>query len=301
VFEDSRRYDLLEERRLFDLDESERYCAAITRAEAKNFYWGFISLAYEQRMAIYGLYAFAREIDDEADDPSRPKESLERRLAAQRRRISRCVRGYYEDPVMHVLSRAVERFAIPEYELQGLIDGVAMDLEPREYATWDELRGYCRLVAAVVGRMCVRIFGYSDAQALELAEELGVSLQLINVLRDVREDLSMGRIYLPREDRERFGVTEDVLRGNGDERVWRALVEFEAQRAIGLYNRGISVVRYIPHRAGVCVRSMAGIYRGILDRIVADPQRPLRERISLSAREKLGVVLRSWLAPATLG
>jgi phytoene synthase len=298
MFEHSERYDLLAERAHLDLDVSERYCAAITRSEAKNFYWGFISLPFEQRIAIYALYAFAREIDDEVDDPTRSRENLALRLEGQRERVRRCVRGQYEDPVMHVLSRAVERFGIPEVELQWLIDGVEMDVEPREYATWNQLRAYCRLVAAVVGRMCVRIFGFDDAKALERAEDLGVSLQLINVLRDVREDLAMGRIYLPREDRERFGVDGTILRDGGP--AWHELVKFEAERAIALYEIGLDVVRYIPRRPGVCVRSMAGIYRGILDRILEDPERPLRGRISLSTPQKLGVVVKSWLAVPTV-
>ncbi len=279
-----------------DIGLSESYCAAITRSEAKNFYWGFISLPPEQRIAIYALYAFAREIDDEVDDQRRSRENLTERLAAQRERVRRCVRGDYSDPVMHVLSRAVERFGIPENELQGLIDGVEMDVEPREYATWDELRSYCYLVAAIIGRMCVRVWGYSDARALDLAEELGISLQLINMLRDVREDAAMGRVYLPVEDRERFGVTREALQSGDAGNGWHELVDFEAARAIELYTSGLDVVRYIPRRAGVCVRSMAGIYRGILGRIVENPARPLRERVSLSAREKLGVVLQSWLA-----
>ncbi len=279
-----------------DIELSETYCSAVTRAEAKNFYWGFISLPSEQRIAIYALYAFAREIDDEVDDQRRSRANLGARLSAQRDRIRRCARGEYADPVMHVLSRAVERFGIPEAELQGLIDGVEMDVEPREYETWEDLRAYCRLVAAIVGRMCVRIFGYSAPEALDRAEELGISLQLINVLRDVREDAGMGRIYLPREDRERFGVTPVQLRDGENSVGWQHLVEFEAARAIALYETGLTVVHYVPHRAGVCVRSMAGIYRGILDRIMADPGRPLRERVSLSATDKLRVVLRSWLA-----
>jgi 15-cis-phytoene synthase len=295
VFEHSERFGALNGAAGLDLEESQQYCAALTRAEAKNFYWGFISLPFEQRMAIYALYAFAREVDDEVDDQSRPRDDLPRRIEVQRERVRRCVRGEYEDPVMHVLSRVVERFAIPEVELQWLIDGVEMDIEPREYATWDELRGYCRLVAAVIGRLCVRIWGFTDARALERAEELGISLQLINVLRDVREDLAMGRIYLPREDRERFGVDARTLADGDHTAAWRALVDFEAQRAIALYDAGLDVVHYIPHRAGVCVRSMAGIYRGILERIQADPDRPLRERVSLSLPTKLGIVLRSWL------
>lgn len=298
MLEESQRYEARAHGGQLNLKEAERYCAHVTRVEAKNFYWGFISLPRDQRIAIYALYAFARQIDDEVDDQSRARENLATRISAQRERIRRCMRGDYADPVMHVLSGVVDRFSIPEVELQGLINGVEMDVKPREYATWEELRGYCSLVAAVVGRMCVRIFGYRDPQALDRAEELGLALQLINIMRDVREDAAMGRIYLPREDRERFGVDDRTLREGRLGTAWQALVAFEAARVLDLYGSGLEVAQYIPYRASVCVRSMAGIYRGILEKILADPDRPLRERVSLSTPEKLGVVVRSWLVPA---
>lgn len=267
----------------------------MARREAKNFYWGFISLPYDQRVAIYALYDFARQLDDEADATHAPH--LPERLKTYRHRVKQCMRSEFSDPVMHVLARAVKRYQIPESELQALIDGVEIDSYRARYANWEELRGYCSLVASVVGRMCVRIFGFSDSAALERADDLGVALQVTNILRDVREDAELGRIYLPADDMRRFGISEeDLLRGvpGGG---WAALVAFEARRARALYASGLRVLDYIPHRPAVCVKTMAGIYERILDKIECDPWLPLRGRASLSHFEKLRVMVGSWLQP----
>lgn len=276
-----------------DLRDSERRCQQIARREAKNFYWGFISLPRDQRVAIYALYDFAREVDDEADDASRPH--LRERLEAHRERVRRCTRGEYADPVTQVLARAVRDYAIPEAELQALIDGVELDFYRTRYRTWEELRVYCSLVASVVGRMCVRVFGFSDADALDRASDLGLALQLTNILRDVREDAGMGRIYIPQEDLERFGIAERDLLDGTPGAGWRALVDREARRARVLYASGLRVLDYIPRRPAVCVRTMAGIYARILARIERDPELPLRARASLTRAQKLRVVLSSWL------
>ena len=279
-----------------DLRVSERYCQNMARREAKNFYWGFVSLPHDQRIAIYALYDFARQVDDDADAADRPR--LLERLEAHRERVRRCVRGEYTDPVMQVLAVAVARYAIPQEELLALVDGVELDFHRTRYSTWTELREYCRLVASVVGRMCVRIFGFSDPAALDVADDLGFAMQLVNILRDVREDASMGRIYVPTEDLERFGVSEaHVLSGNLSAG-WKPLVAFEAQRARELFASGLRVTRYIGRRPAACVQTMAGIYERILDKIEKNPYLPLRQRTSLSNTEKLRVVLGSWLNPA---
>lgn len=278
-------------------EEAEHFCRRMARREAKNFYWGFISLPHDQRMAIYALYDFARQVDDDVDGAPRP-ELIPQRLAAQRERVRRCMIGEFDDPVMQVLSRAVKRYAIPESELRELIDGVEYDCTRTRYQTWDELREYCRLVASVVGRMCVRIFGSADEEALLRADDLGLALQLTNILRDVREDAEMGRIYLPQEELRRFGITEEAMlraEPGGD---WDALIAFEAQRARGLFKTGYQVLRHIPRRPAACVQTMAGIYERLLGKIEKEPQLPLRERAALSSGEKLQVVLGSWLRPA---
>ncbi|HEV3154941.1 MAG TPA: presqualene diphosphate synthase HpnD [Candidatus Baltobacteraceae bacterium] len=274
--------------------DAERFCREMARREAKNFYWGFISLPFDQRMAIYALYDFARQVDDDVDGAERP-ELIPERLAAQRDRVARCVRGEGRDPVMEVLSSATRRYRIPEEELQALIDGVERDCTQTRYQTWDELAEYCKLVASVVGRMCVRIFGFTDEAALLRADDLGLALQLTNILRDVREDAEMGRIYLPAEDLARYGIAEESILAVQPGANWNDLVAFETQRARALFESGYEVLRYIPRRAAACVQTMAGIYERILEKIERDPQLPLRERAALSKSEKLRVVVGSWL------
>ena len=304
------------------LAAAERYCQRMARREAGNFYWGFIALPRTQRISIYALYDFARQIDDATDGPgatdagvwldvSAGRHSPERppfdgaaraQLELQRGRLRRALAGDPSgDPVMQVLARAVQRHGIPASELEELVSGVEMDLHQNRYASWEELRGYCQLVAGVVGRMCVRIFGFDSDDALERADSLGAALQLINILRDVREDASLGRVYLPQDELARFGVSETSLLAGRPDGAWTSLVEFEAARARRLYASGIRVCEHIPGPARACVRTMAGIYSGILDRIEAEPELPLRERVRLSSGEKAGVMLRSWVSATTAG
>jgi len=270
----------------------------MAKREAGNFYWGFISLGYHERMAIYALYNFARQVDDEADTAG--IDNLPSRLVVHRERISRCVRGDYgDDPILRVLAEAVERYGIPERELQMLIDGVEMDFNSSRYETFDELRAYCNLVASVVGRMCVRIFGFCDPIALERADDLGLALQLTNILRDVREDaVDMKRIYLPQEDLRRFGISESALANGLIYPGWSELIRFNVERARRYFASGYEVLRYIPRRPAACVQTMAGIYEELLKKIERDPGLPLRARAALSKTEKLRVVVRSWLSSA---
>jgi len=330
------------------LAAAERYCQRMARREAGNFYWGFIALPRTQRISIYALYDFARQIDDATDGPGateagvwldvtagrRDRErsrvdggegdgrmpaagqpgpeagghdlgrpaAARAQLEAQRRRLRRALAGDPgDDPVMQVLARAVWRHRIPASELEELVSGVEMDLVRNRYATWEDLRGYCQLVAGVVGRMCVRIFGFDGDDALERADSLGAALQLINILRDVREDASLGRVYLPQDDLVRFGVSEGAVLAGEPDGAWTSLVEFEAARARRLYATGIEVCRHIPGPARACVRTMAGIYSGILDRIEADPELPLRQRVRLSSGEKAGVMVRAWVGATAAG
>jgi phytoene synthase len=278
-----------------DLREAERHCQRIARREAGNFYWGFLSLPRDQRIAIYALYDFARQVDDEADAAAHRPDEVAAALACHRRRAHDCANGRAGDAVALVLARAMERYGIPESELEALIDGVETDLTRTRYATWGELAAYCRLVASTIGRMCVRIFGFEDPAALERADELGVALQLTNILRDVREDGELGRVYLPAEDLERFGVAEADLLAGRPGPGWEALVAFEAGRARALFASGMRVLRLVPRRPAVCVATMAGIYERILRVVERQPRLPLARRISLSPATKAVVVVRAWL------
>ncbi|HVR46004.1 MAG TPA: squalene/phytoene synthase family protein [Candidatus Binatia bacterium] len=281
-----------------DRHRAERFNRDMARREAGNFYWGFISLGHHERMAIYALYNFARQVDDEADSVG--IENLPARLAVHRERISRCVRrDFGDDPILRVLSEAVDRYAIPEAELQMLVDGVEMDFSRLRYETFDELRAYCNLVASVVGRMCVRIFGFDDPVALERADDLGLALQLTNILRDVREDaVDMKRVYLPQDELARFGIPEAALAEDEILPGWPDLVAHHVARARRYFATGYEVLRHIPRRPSACVATMAGIYEELLKKIERDPGLPLRARAALSKTEKLRVVVRSWLSSA---
>jgi phytoene synthase len=277
---------------------AERFNRDMAKREAGNFYWGFISLGYHERMAIYALYNFARQVDDEADTVG--LENLPARLAVHRDRITRAARGDYgDDPILRVLAEAIDRYAIPESELQMLVDGVEMDFSRARYGTFEELRTYCTLVASVVGRMCVRIFGFSDPVALDRADDLGLALQLTNILRDVREDaVDMKRIYLPQDELRRFGIPEHALENGQIYPGWGELVTYSVARARTYFTSGYEVLRYIPRRPAACVQTMAGIYEELLKKIERDPGLPLKARAALSKTEKLRVVVRSWLSSA---
>jgi phytoene synthase len=298
--------------RVQDLRASERYCRELTRREARNFYWGFIALPRDQRMAIYALYGFARQVDDDVDlgsshfrgatDTSEHGfDPRERPFETHRQRVSQSVAGTASDPVMHVLADIIPRYGIPQEELEAIVRGVEMDTRVTRYESWEGLQEYCRLVASSVGRMCVRIFGFSDTAALDYADELGIAMQLANILRDVREDLELGRIYLPQEDLRTFGVGEESLLHTGKSSHvppspgWDDLIRFEVRRAEEMFGKGLRVVGVIPRRAGVCVLTMAGIYQQILREIARNPQLPLQHRASLNGRSKLAVMARSWL------
>ncbi len=281
-----------------DQVRAERFNRDMAKREAGNFYWGFISLGYHERMAIYALYNFARQVDDEADAVG--LDNLPARLAVHRDRISKAVRNEYgEDPILRVLSEAIHRYEIPEQELQMLVDGVEMDFTKSRYADFEELRVYCTLVASVVGRMCVRIFGFSDPAALQRADDLGMALQLTNILRDVREDaVDMGRVYLPQDELTRFGIPEATLASGEISPQWNDLIAHNVARAREYFSSGYQVLRYIPRRPGACVQTMAGIYEELLKKIEREPGLPLRARAALSKTEKLMVVVRSWLSSA---
>ncbi|HEY3676459.1 MAG TPA: squalene/phytoene synthase family protein [Candidatus Tumulicola sp.] len=278
------------------LQSAERFNRDMAKREAGNFYWGFISLGYHERMAIYALYNFARQVDDEADAGG--VENLPQRLLVHRDRIVRAARGDAgEDPILRVLAEAMERYSIPANELQMLIDGCEMDFSHSRYASFAELREYCNLVASVVGRMCVRIFGYTDPVALERADDLGLALQLTNILRDVREDIvDMGRVYLPQDELASYGIAEETLRDGAPSPRWNEFVAEFGRRAREYFVTGKQVLDYIPRRPAACVQTMAGIYEELLKKIEREPALPLRARAALSKTEKLRVVVRSWLS-----
>ncbi len=199
-------------------------CRHIARSAAKNFYYGFLVLPMRKRNALSAVYAFMRHADDISDDPTVPAEQRREKLDAWMNALRRVVDGERtDDPVLFALADSQKTFKIPLELLEKLVHGTAMDVPASlaeksapgapqlQYETFDQLYDYCYHVASVVGLVCIRIFGYRDPRAEKLAEETGVAFQLTNILRDVKEDAGMGRVYLPREDFARFGIDVHAL------------------------------------------------------------------------------------------
>ncbi len=282
-------------------------CEAVTRREAANFYYGIRLLPRERRRAICAVYAFARRIDDIGDGAL----AGERKLALLAREREALTQGAADgdDPVLLALADAGRRFALPADALPELIEGVRMDVAGTRYETFPELVRYCQRVAGGIGRVCFAIFGVrtgaeaaARADGERLADELGVAMQITNILRDVREDAENGRVYLPAEDLRRFGALADgavaepatILAALEDSRA-SELIRFEAARAREWFQRGTALVALLDRRSAASVLAMAGIYRRLLDRIEERPERALRARVSLPAREKAWVAARGML------
>jgi phytoene synthase len=259
----------------------------ITNETARNFAWGIRILPGPKRRAVAALYAFAREVDDLADRERPARAELELWRAA--------VEALPSSPdgrsILVALADAMERYDIPKRTLLDLVRGALMDCDRARYATWGELREYCRCVAGAVGVACAAVYGPSDrARAESLAETLGISLQQINIMRDVAEDWALGRVYLPQDELEGFGIgEEDIAEGRiGPD--WTRLMEHEAARAEGLMQEGLALLPLLDRRSALCVRSFAGIYRGLLDQMRARRFDVFTVRPHLSAVGKVRAV-----------
>jgi phytoene synthase len=268
--------------------EAYRICERVTRKAAANFYYGIRLLPADKRRAMSAVYAYARRVDD-IGDGTLPADRKVADLAATRRSL---LEADPNDAVMVALADARTRFRLPSEALTDLLDGVQMDVVGTHYEQFDELVVYCRAVAGSIGRLCVGIFGASDMErAVPLADDLGVAMQITNVLRDVREDYARGRVYLAAEDLQRFGCAENLAESPPDASA--ALIRFEAARGREWFARGLGLLPLLDARSRACVRAMTGIYRRILSRIERDPQQIMRRRVSLPAWEKAWVAARS--------
>jgi phytoene synthase len=273
------------------------HCEALTRRAAANFYYGIRLLPREKRQAMCAVYAYARRVDDIGDGHIADREKLEL--------LDACGRSLRElstasmDPVMAALADARARFQLPIDALEGLLAGVRMDVEGATYATFDDLLVYCRRVAGTIGRLCLAIFGSGEEpRATALADDLGVAMQLTNILRDICEDAASGRVYIPREDLDLYRLSADG-RFEGGEGQLDAMMRFQALRAGDWFDRGLVLVELLDRRSGACVLAMANIYRGVLERIADDPPAARRERVSLPIWRKGWVATRSLLAAAS--
>ncbi len=265
-------------------------CRTITKEQARNFYYGIRLLPPGKRDALCAVYALARRVDD-IGDGDMPVDEKAAVLAELRQSLQTIGAG--SDAVLLAVADAARRYPIPLGGFAELVDGVEMDVVGRTYGTFEELVDYCRCVAGSIGRLCLGVFGSRPhPAAARYADSLGIALQQTNILRDIREDLTNGRIYLPKEDLDRFGVQlgldeRDALvdRDGG----LRALIQFSARRAEGWYAEGLNLVPLLDRRSRACCTAMAGIYRRLLHQIAAEPAAVFDRRLSLSGWQKLGV------------
>lgn len=275
------------------LAEAYEECRRIARESGSSFYAGMRLLPAARRPALYAVYALARRIDDVADGPLPAAEKLAR-LSALRGELAAADRS--SDPVLVAVADAARRFPIPLDAFEDLLDGAEEDVRGTSYETFAELERYCRRVAGSIGRLSLGVFDASDRPAASpLADDLGVALQLGNILRDLGDDLRNGRAYLPSEDLARFGCAlgDGAIEGPAE-----LLVAFEAERALGWLARGLELVPLLDRRSATCVLAMTGSYRRLIERIADDPSLALRSRVSLPAWQKQLVLARSLVGVA---
>jgi phytoene synthase len=304
-----------------------RHCEAVTRREAANFHYGIRLLDHRRRQGMSAVYAFARRVDDIGDGTLPDDEKL-RLLDAESQALAAVEAGRAplagdDDLVLVALADARARFALPAGALGELIEGVRMDVRGVQYESFDELVVYCRRVAGAIGRVCLAVFGLrtgavDPARAQALADDLGVALQITNILRDLREDAENGRVYVPAEDLRRYGVIGDgedtdaaaqrigalARSAAGDTGAGAAeghvkdltrmseLMRFEAARGHEWFARGTNLAALLDRRSAACLMAMAGIYGRLLHHIERDPQAALARRVSLPRSEKIIVAAR---------
>lgn len=269
-------------------------------ARDTNFYYSFLVLPALKRAAIIAVWDFCRAVDDAVDEPggggvpALVRDRADGRLDRWRAELHRCFKGCAETPEGRRLQPHVARFGLPRERFEDLIGGVAMDLDQRRYETFADLREYCRRVASTVGLICVEIFGYRDPRTRTYAEDLGIALQLTNILRDVGSDLARGRLYVPLEDLARFACTEDDLRrGVMTDRV-RALLAHQWERARTYYERARTELPPIDARRLVAAEIMKAIYFEILMRIRRSRYDVFSRRIGVPRPRRAVIAAATW-------
>jgi 15-cis-phytoene synthase len=289
-------------------------CRGITRSAAKNFYYAFLVLPRRKREALCAVYAFMRHCDDITDDASLSLPERRQKLDAWLDALHRAQQGQpTDDPILLALTDAQRRFTIPAGLLDELALGTAMDVEELEsaaqtsttpgltveYKTFEDLRLYCYRVASVVGLVCIHVFGYRDPAAEPLAERCGLAFQLTNIIRDVKEDAAMGRIYLPEEDLMKFGLSASELLATPDPARFRPLLTLEADRAREFYAAGEELIPYVSEDSQPALWVLVTIYRRLLEKMAENRWDVFTAKVTLSRWEKLRILGKGFLKRLT--
>lgn len=273
---------------------------SLARRQARHFYFAFRWLTPARRDAMCAVYCFLRLLDDLADEPDAEAQARADRFAPCREILNYAYGGpeLCTHPIAPAFADAVSKFQLPRADFEEAIAGAEMDLKHEPFRTYADLKIYCFRAASVVGRMCIQIFGRLDSRepsrgrAMELADELGVAFQLTNILRDLREDALRGRVYLPEEDLQRFGVAHsDLLAPRAGEKL-RRLLAFEAERARELYDRAAPLEHLVERRSRRALAGMRAMYRAILSKIERMDYDVLAAPVKLTTGEKLRIAAR---------
>lgn len=285
------------------LDAAHAHCRAVVAARAKNFSYAFLLLPPARRRGLEAIYAYCRVADDLADDDGLTTEERARRLADLRARLRRALPRPGEaepaaapdaelDLLMTALADTAARYGVSRDDLDLVAQGCEQDLAVTRYETWDDLRGYCYLVASAVGLACLPVFGLKgDLEAARpFAVDLGLAMQLTNIIRDVNEDLARDRVYLPQAELRRFGVTEEALREGRVDGTWRAFCAFQVARARLLFRSGARLAPLVRRRSRVCPLALAALYDAVLDEVERAGYDVFSRRVALGPARKLGLL-----------
>lgn len=284
-------------------------CRGITRTAAKNFYYAFLVLPRRKREALCAVYAFMRRCDDIADDESLSLPDRRQKLDTWLDALHRAQQGQpTDDAILLALTDAQRRYTIPAGLLDELAHGTAMDIEDSpdagldaasglkvQYATFEDLRVYCYRVASVVGLVCIHVFGYRDPEAEPLAEHCGLAFQLTNIIRDVKEDAAVGRVYLPQEDLAKFNLSAQDLLAAPDPARFRPLLALEADRAREFYAAGDALIPYVSEDSQPALWVLVNIYRRLLEKIAEKQYDVFTAKVSLTRWEKLRILGKGFL------
>jgi phytoene synthase len=271
----------------------DQYCRERAARSGSSFYYSFLFLPPDRRRAITALYAYCREVDDVVDEIADPQIARSK-LQWWRSEVDRLFSGQPQHPVTRALQPFLDSLGLPRQHFEDILDGMTMDLEYNRYPDFRTLEVYCHRVAGVVGLLSARIFGHTQAATLEYARDLGIALQLTNILRDVGEDVRRNRIYIPLDELARFDVTTDDLILFRETPELGRLLQFQATRAREHYDRAFAALPAVDRRAQRAGLIMGNIYRRLLDEVEAEGPAVINRRVALTPIRKLWIAWRTW-------
>lgn len=266
----------------------------ISKKSKSSFYYAFNLLPAEQRDAMNTVYAFCRETDDIVDEGTVADDLKFEKLRKWRIELEKSLNGHSEYPLINKLSKTIQNFNIPLEPFFDLLKGMEMDLQQKRYVTFNDLQTYCYRVASTVGLMCIEIFGYRHPSAKDFAVNLGIALQLTNILRDIKKDAEKGRIYLPKEDLEKFDYNESDIFNNTYNENFQKMMKYQVERAREYFNTATDCLNREDKKAMFAARAMQHIYYRMLNKIVDADYDVYNNKIKISTAKKVGISLGVW-------